>query len=867
MRHTSRLPERESTLIESCTDTGKSYIQHVESGRLTALARRVRGRLRLSHRRGWFSPSWLAHFSGPILRHALIPFVIAVLVGGGLFSPKVEEWLLGHLCEVGLGVATSLILGTYWWWATGDASAREDMRQIALHGRIAMPAGDLVPADLVPSLGQTAPETAFLSRRLIPFESPNALDTAAHAVIPSLLPEGRPGRRVAIVGAAALGKTRLVHELVSRLPPETIVFAPSRSLGDRSDAELRRATRYLRGRDCILVLDDLNHYIGRTDAVEIANVVAEQASHHSVAVTCTTSTVPQVRNPSEPALSRFFGALDQYQILPMTDEQMNVLAADLASQAADRDPHDCGGNPGLFLFDFQRLRTEFQTLSSQDVAVLQAIHALFVAGISPIRVEQVQALASSGFGTDLATPTVSGALKRLCSMSFIRETSPIVPEEAFLSEFVRDDLARARMDEVEEVLRDLEDPEGLSKLGNTHYYDEDFERASRVMRLVADLYRAAGTSQTFTYASRALYNLGIGLDGWGRAPEEIEAAYCEAVAAGREAATPEGLVAVAKALFNLGNTRASWGRTEQEIEGTYCEAVTAGREASTPEGLVQSAMTLAQLGNFRLRRGRPEQEVEGTYRDAAAEGRLAGTPEGLAMAATALFNLGLALKSWAREPEEIEAVYRDAAAAGREAGTPEGLVQSAMALAQLGNFRLRRGRPEQEVEGTYRDAAAVGRLAGTPEGLAMAAKALFNLGLALESWAREPEEIEAVYRDAAAAGREAGTPEGLVQSAMALAQLGNFRLRRGRPEQEVEGTYRDAAAEGRLAGTPEGLVEAAKALFNLGLTLESWAREPEEIEAVYRDAAAAGREAGTPEGAVVVELVSLQLDGSDHMDA
>ena len=184
-----------------------------------------------------------------------------------------------------------------------------------------------------------------------------------------------------------MGKTRLVHELIRQLPPETIVFAPSRNLGDLGDADLKRATRYLAGRSCVLVFDDLNFYVGRTDVAELEQVVAGQASRYSIAVTCTTSTLPQVQSEVEPALRRFFGTLDQYEILRLTDNQMEALAADNAGRMTERDPLDCGGNPGLLLLDFQRLREEFSRLGIQEVAVVKAIYALFVVGISPITVE------------------------------------------------------------------------------------------------------------------------------------------------------------------------------------------------------------------------------------------------------------------------------------------------------------------------------------------------------------------------------------------------------------------------------------------------------------------------------------------------
>ena len=548
-----------------------------------------------------------------------------------LVSPALRGWSLAHLSVVIPGAAIGVGVLLYWWWARDDASAREALRQIALHGRIAMPAGDLKPDDLVRDPRQVGPTSAFLSRRLRRFETPDASESSVAHAIPSLLPgAGRRGRRVAIIGAAAMGKTRLVHELIRQLPPETMVFAPNRNLGNLSDADLKHATRYLSGRSCVLVFDDLNFYIGRADVAELEQVVADQASTCSTAVTCTTSTLPQLRSEAEPVLRRFFSELEQYEILRMTDEQMDVLAADPAGLTAERGPHDCGGNPGLFLLDFRRLRGEFREISNQERAVAEAIHALFVAGISPIRVEQVRALASSGFGANLDIPTVDGALERLRSMSFIRESNPVLPEEAFLSEVVQEDVVRTRMDEIEGVLCKMGDARGLFQLGDTHYYGEDFERASRVMRLVADMCRSVDTPKSLVSAARALFNLGIALADWGRPKLEVEAAYREAAGAGRESATPEGLVVTAQALINLGSALARWERPPQEVEAACREAAGAGRESATPEGLVATAKALFNFGNALARWERPPQEVEAAYREAAGAGREAATPEGAA---------------------------------------------------------------------------------------------------------------------------------------------------------------------------------------------------------------------------------------------
>ena len=173
-------------------------------------------------------------------------------------------------------------------------------------------------------------------------------------------------------------------------------------------------------------------------------------------------------------------------------------------------------------------------------------------------------------------------------------------------------------------------------------------------------------------AARALFNLGFTLVGWGREPEEVEAAYRDAAAAGREAATLEGLVETARALFNLGNALVGWGREPEEVEAAYCDAVVAGQEAATPAGLLLSAQALFNFGLALASWGRPEQEVETAYRDAAAAGREAATPEGLVEAARILVCLGSALADWGRGPQEFEAALREAAEAARESATPEG---------------------------------------------------------------------------------------------------------------------------------------------------------------------------------------------------
>ena len=791
----------------------------------------------------------------------------------------------------------------YWWWARADASAREALRRIALHGRVSIPAADLQPLDLLPHIERVGAASAFLSRRLRRFENQNDSQFCVAGAIPSLLPgKDRQGRRVAFIGPAAMGKTRLVHELIRQLPSETIVFAPSRNLGSLDDASLKLSTRYLKGRSCVLLYDDLNFYVGRTDVAELEQIVAEQAFKYSTVVTCTASALAQVRDETEPSLSRFFSTLDKYELLRMTDEQMAVLAADSSGQGREREPQECGGNPGLLLLDFQRLHGEFNSLSRQEVETVKAVHALFLAGIAPITIDQVRALASSGFGAELGIPTVAETLDRLRLMSFIRESNPVVPEEAFIREVVPEDAVWARMEEVERVLRRLGDARGLFQLGLTHHQHSDFEQSVHVMRLSAQLNQTAGGPLDLANAAQALYNAAISLDRCERPQQEVEATYREVVSLGLEAAIPEvqsvmaqalfnlgshllrwgrdpqeieaawlgtalagrgsetwGRVARAHALFNLAMALAGWDRKPQEIEAAYREAAVAGREVALPEGLVCTARALSNLGDELARWGRPVQEIESAYRGAAAAGREAGTPEGLVASALALSNLGVALARLERPSNDIETTHREAAAVGFEAASPEGLAAAAQALLNLGIDLARWERPLQEVETTFREASTAGREAGTKDGLESVARAFINLGDTLDRWEQPHRDVEAVYGEAVTAGREAATPEGLLWAAAAHYSLGDALMRWGREPQDVEAAWREAAAAARQSRSPEGLMAAARVFRRLGDALADWGRKPREVEVVLCEAATLAGESGTPDGAELVELVSEKL--------
>ena len=110
-----------------------------------------------------------------------------------------------------------------------------------------------------------------------------------------------------------------------------------------------------------------------------------------------------------------------------------------------------------------------------------------------------------------------------------------------MREAVREDAARVRMDEIEGVLRELGDIDGLFQLGLTHYHRKDFERSSRVLGLAAHLERVSGTPESLERAARVLYSLGVSLESWERTPQEVDTAYRETAAAGRRGRHPGGV--------------------------------------------------------------------------------------------------------------------------------------------------------------------------------------------------------------------------------------------------------------------------------------------------------------------------------------
>ena len=176
-------------------------------GRLTVFGIGARSRLRIWHRRGWFSPSLFSHPSGSFQWAMTVIVPVLIVVIPHLASPAVREWSLARLSFVIPGAMIVLSVLCYWWWARGDASARQDLRQIALHGRIAIPAGDLTPDDLQrnPQRGGSTP--AFLPRRLRRLENSNDSECCVAGAIPSLLPgEGQRGPTSCIYRPCSDGK-------------------------------------------------------------------------------------------------------------------------------------------------------------------------------------------------------------------------------------------------------------------------------------------------------------------------------------------------------------------------------------------------------------------------------------------------------------------------------------------------------------------------------------------------------------------------------------------------------------------------------------------------------------------------------------
>lgn len=831
-------------------------------------------RLLVWHRRGWFSPLWLAHL--PRLTKwlgsaVLLVLALAVAVAfftapesapptrGEAFAEGMARWLVNHPAPTWTLAGGLTLAALYLLWAMADARARHDLLALFPAGRQRglQTAADLRVEDVLPQRSRITPAVTFLSRTVRLHERPGASERDSFEVINLSMQVD-----VALVGPPGMGKSRLAYELVKRMAPETIVIVPAKEfpLGDETD--LHNRLRYLRRRRVALVLDDLNLFGDRhSEVVRLKEAICETSKVCSTVATVATDSVPQVMRDDRPVLRDFFSSLRRFELLRMSESQIRRLAEEhgIALSA-----HDYRGNPGMLLTNFRRLWEEHDKLDKADKDILQAIGTLVHLGIGVQKLDLVEAAAYRLTGATLQANVYRSRLGHLQELAILRQVEPdVIPEELFVQVLVSADMAWARYPDVIDLLDERGDTASLFGVGVAAHFAGRRQAAIDALARVALRGRLIGTPDSLLKSARALSNIGVELREDQRAFELVEEAYSNAAQAGRDAGTPDGLVATAFALGNLGGALREEQRPFQQVEQAVLDAAQAGRDAGTPEGLVATARALLILGVALRDQQRPSEQA---HRDAAQAGRDAGTPDGLVAAAMALFKLALDLREDHRPFEQVEKAYRDAAQAGRDAGTPDGLIETAKALANLGIDLGDEHRPFEQTEQAYRDAAQAGRDVGTPDGLAVTARALAYLAIDLSEVHSPFEQTERAYMDAAQAGRDAGTPEGLVTTAGALTNLGVNLSEEQRPFEQTERAYRDAAQAGRDAGTPDGLATTAGALANLGIALREQQRPFYEVERAFQDAAQAGRDTDTPEGhaatvKALVNLIAISGDG------
>jgi hypothetical protein len=715
-----------------------------------------------------------------------------------------------------------LLLLLYLYWASSDARVRLDLIKICTPSRksdrgLAITAADLDPDDVLRRSSDPSP--AFLSRRVRPFKVGVDEDRVDLDGVKAISDVWAIKRAVVVLGPAGMGKTRLVCEAIKRQSPTTVVVAPSyNALASITSEQLL----YLKGRHVAIILDDLDYYT-KVDPAEFIRRVAVSAKTCVVAATCTVSSLATVNSDAVPQLRNYFNSLEQYELLPLSAAQIEILKRDHHPKSPTL---DYAGNPGMLLFDMDRIRGAYNALTIEQRDVLESVALMFWANVRPIERGLLLIIVNRVFQRTMDMSALRVVLDALSKIPFLKACDPIEPVEAYLDGVVNHPAAILRNTKIlEEMFFERRDASALFQLAVGYHFRKELNAELKVTPLVVDLYLASGK---LADAAVALNNCGLTQIEAERPYEEIETTFRKAAAVGREAATSEGLVETARSLTNIGDAQRLRNRPLAESEASYREAVAVGRQAGTPEALAETQRALFNLAVALGSSDRPLQEVATTYREAAEIGRQLATPQSLTMTTSSLLNLAGTLSQRGQPVSIVAEAYKEAAGAGRMAATPSSMMDAGKALfnlaqvlrltsesaADMGN-RISGVAERLEIINAFLMAAEIMQQVNWPPAQAEAARALIGLGIALREARRPPEEVEHVFRRASEAGRRSGTQEGLILAADALFRLSLSVMFSGASRSSVQRACLEAADAGAQAGTPGALENAARALSNL----------------------------------------------------
>jgi len=410
---------------------------------------------------GWFGTyifDALKHGESPDPRRFLIyfyPYRPIILAAGGSF---LLLFLLSWLCR------------------------RRTMAQGQFH--LWKPAAELNPADFgftprqpgeKPQPGERPFYDCYIPRSILPEDSPSAEPEPETALRDSL---GK-GRGFILIGPPLDGKTRTLYQVVKSLEPRRFL-KPQRwwVLRPRSDCSVpgAGALSVLNGKNVILLLDDLQDYVGATcDLGALHEDASKRARCLVIAATCREGPeLDSIRQGARPVLQRVLEDIPVKRTLVRpTEEEKSRLAKSVGQdlEKALEWPH-LGMIP--VSEPLSAMRERWKRLELPEKRTLQAMLLLAHTGIGPFTHCRVQLVLDGVFGAPLEGLNFQRTLEALANQGFIARPAgqdPALPEPAYLAYVVQLDPVRdlaSDLASLGKALAEIEDAEALFSLGVTY---------------------------------------------------------------------------------------------------------------------------------------------------------------------------------------------------------------------------------------------------------------------------------------------------------------------------------------------------------------------------------------------------------------
>jgi tetratricopeptide (TPR) repeat protein len=636
---------------------------------------------------------------------------------------------------------------------------------------------------------------AYIQRRAVPYDRMGDKDPEPTYSEEDLVRSLMEGRSLLLVGQPSEGKSRTLYGLVKQLGGYWIVKPAKGALPSQD------GLRLLRGRDCILLVDDLSDYVGRIDLADLHRSVSAYARTCTVAATCRDGPeFTTVKTALDDGMRRFFEEIPlKLGLVGITVEQKAQLAAAVGDDSWTSAGSDLFPTPGTIAMAsaLESMRARFRAIPPEHKDLLRAVRLLDVGGVLPYTQSRVKTIWESVF--QRVGSHLGDCVDRLADESFLRRPArqnPVQPEPAYLKFATTYTEGRQPEDDfsaLADALFESGDGAGLYYLARSLWASR-----SPLAESVADKAVAAGVPQ-------ASQIIGWILMGNPERHGDAETCFRDLVKQG-----------FYTAYNDLGNSLKEQPGREVEAEDAYRAAVEKGvpvanfglaqmleakgqrkeAEAAFKEAIKSGYHAIASVALIRLLANDPDRwgEIEKISKEAIGVSTRTKYPPDL-LAGPAFAWLALGLSQQAARKTEAEEALRNAIRC-----------KSAATVVEVGKLMAEKGQSDL-AELAFREAAKAGD-----------ASAYYRLGLLLEAQDGRQQAAMQAYRDGMAAGD--------LDNCRSLAGI---LLKTPDGAQEAEQVARRAVAAG---------IEEAN--FELGLALTQQLGNASDVEEAFRLAAQAG---------------------------